>query len=159
MNINEFSNAFDKISKDWMLVSAQKDGKTNTMTASWGGLGFLWGKPVAMIFIRPQRYTKEFIDNSNYLSLSFFTEDYRKMLSFMGSKSGRDVDKIKEQNLHLVEGELAPVFEEAKTTLICKKLYAQDMTKESFVDKDLIPKFYANNDLHTTYIVEIEKVI
>ena len=132
IQVNELSNVFEKISKEWMLVSAKKtDGSMNTMTASWGGLGFLWGKNVAFVFVRPQRFTKEFIDEQDYLSLSFFSEDYRKMLSFMGSKSGRNIDKIKEQNLTVLE-DVAPVFEEAKLTLICKKLYAQEMKKDCF---------------------------
>ena len=72
---------FQMIGKDWMLVTAQKDGKANTMTASWGGLGVMWGKNVAFIVIRPQRYTKEFIDGSDTLSLSFDDESFRKQLS------------------------------------------------------------------------------
>ena len=155
MNINEFSNVFEKIGKEWMLVSASKDGKTNCMTASWGGLGVMWGKNAAFVFIRPQRYTKEFIDSSDYLSLSFFTEDYRKMLSFMGSKSGRDIDKIKEQNLHLIEGNVAPVYSEASVTLICKKMYRQSLNEDSFIDKTCVDKWYPNKDYHDMYVCEI----
>lgn len=159
IQVNELSNVFEKISKEWMLVSAKKtDGSMNTMTASWGGLGFLWGKNVAFVFVRPQRFTKEFIDEQDYLSLSFFSEDYRKMLSFMGSKSGRNIDKIKEQNLTVLE-DVAPVFEEAKLTLICKKLYAQEMEKDCFLDNEIIEKWFPNNDYHTMYVVDILKVL
>ena len=64
-------NPFDKISKQWMLVTAGDKDSSNTMTASWGGVGIMWGKPVATVYIRPQRYTKEFIDKNEYFTLSF----------------------------------------------------------------------------------------
>lgn len=159
MDIKDFSNAFEKIGKQWMLVAAQKDGQANAMTASWGGVGVMWNKNVAFVFVRPQRYTKEFIDSSSYLSLSFFDEDYRPMLNFMGTKSGRDVDKIKHENLTLVEGEKAPLFKQAKTTLICKKLYVQEMKKECFLDQKIVDTFFKAEDFHYMYVVEIEKII
>ena len=80
--IEDFSsNAFTMIGKEWMLISAEKDGKVNTMTASWGGLGILWNEPVAYIFIRPQRYTKEFVDANEKLTLSVLDDSFRKQLS------------------------------------------------------------------------------
>ena len=85
-------NPFQMIGKEWLLVTAEKDGKANTMTASWGGVGVMWGRNVAFIVIRPQRYTKEFIDASDKLSLSVLDEEYRKTLSYLGSVSGRDED-------------------------------------------------------------------
>lgn len=87
---------FEMIGKDWMLVTAGNHNKVNTMTASWGGLGVMWGKDVAFTVIRPQRYTKEFIDREETVSLSFYNENYRKQLSLFGSVSGRDRDKISE---------------------------------------------------------------
>ncbi len=83
-------NPFQMIGKEWLLVAAEKAGKTNAMTASWGGVGIMWGKPVAYVFIRPQRYTKEFIDASDTFSLSVLGEEYRKTLSYFGTVSGRD---------------------------------------------------------------------
>ena len=82
--IDNFSNAFDKIGKQWMLITASDGEKLNAMTASWGGLGVIWGKKVAYIFVRESRYTKEFIDKSDTLSLAFFTEDKKPMLGYMG---------------------------------------------------------------------------
>ena len=73
-------NVFDTIGKKWLLITAECNGKTNTMTASWGGMGVLWGKKVAFIFIRPQRYTKEFVDGQSYLSLSVLPEEFRGSL-------------------------------------------------------------------------------
>ena len=94
-------NPFTLIGKDWLLVTAEKDGRANTMTASWGGLGVLWGKPVAFIFIRPQRYTKEFLEAGDRFSLSILDETHRRTLSYLGSVSGRDEDKIKKSGLTL----------------------------------------------------------
>ena len=98
IDINEIVlNPFKTIGNDWLLISALKDGVTNTMTASWGGIGVIWNKNVVTVYIRPQRYTREFVDNSDYFSLTFF-EGYKKELGILGSKSGRDCDKIKETN-------------------------------------------------------------
>ena len=85
-------NAFNMIGKDWLLISAEKDGKTNTMTASWGGVGIMWNKKVAFLFIRPQRYTKEFVDASDRLSVCVLPNSYRKELQYLGTVSGRDED-------------------------------------------------------------------
>lgn len=152
-------NVFKQIGKDWMLVGATKDGKSNAMTASWGGLGVMWGADVAFVFIRETRYTKEFVDATDKMSLSFFGDDAKEMLSYMGKVSGRDEDKIDKMNFHLVDGYDAPVFEEAKMTFLCKKLYAQEMTAESFTDKEQIDKWYADGNYHTMYVVKIESVI
>ena len=84
ININELQfNPFTKIGKDWMLVTSTDGEKTNSMTASWGGLGVLWDKNVAFIVLRPQRYTKEFVDNNEKFSLCFFDENYKKVLSYL----------------------------------------------------------------------------
>lgn len=152
-------NVFEMIGKDWLLITAEKDGKVNTMTASWGGTGILWNKKVAYIFIRPQRYTKEFIDSSDRLSLCVLPNSYRKELSYLGSVSGRDEDKISNANLNVQKYEDVPYFDEARLTLICKKLYAQDLKEECFIEKDNIDKWYPQKDYHTMYVVEIEKIL
>lgn len=152
-------NPFTMIGKEWLLVTAGDETKANTMTASWGGLGVMWGKDVAFIVIRPQRYTKEFIDGSDHLSLSVLDESYRKTLSYLGTVSGRDEDKIQKSGLTLAYGEAAPYFEEAGTVLICKKLYAQEYDPKCFTDTDLNKKWYPNQDYHTMYICEIEKIL
>ena len=141
IEINEFSeNPFKLIGSDWMLITAKKGDKTNMMTASWGGVGILWNKPVATIYVRPQRYTKEFIDNEEYFSLCVLPEEYRQILNYCGTKSGRDEDKIAETKLTIDESEKAPIFKESRLVLICKKLYAQDLTEQSFIDKSLVEK-------------------
>ncbi len=152
-------STFKTIGKDWLLVTAEKDGKANTMTASWGGLGVMWGKNVAYVVIRPQRYTKEFIDGANTLSLTVFDENYRKMLSYCGSVSGRDEDKIAKSGLTVAHENNTPYFNEAKIALLCKKLYAQEFKPECFIDQESKEKWYPGADYHTMYIVEIEKIL
>ncbi|KHD14647.1 flavin reductase family protein [Clostridium butyricum] len=152
-------NAFEMIGKDWLLITAEKDGKVNTMTASWGGVGVLWNKKVAYIFIRPQRYTKEFVDFSDRLSVCVLPNSYRKELSYLGNVSGKDEDKISNANLKVQKYEDVPYFDEARLTLICRKLYAQDLKEECFIEKDIIDKWYPEKDYHTMYVVEIEKIL
>ena len=152
-------NPFSLIGEDWMLVAASDGTKVNAMTASWGGVGILWGKKVAFVFIRPQRCPKELIDKSEKLSLSFFDDGNRKMLNYMGTVSGRDEDKIAACGLHVEMVNSAPVFQESRMVLICRKLYAQPMEEACFLDHELIEKNYPNRDYHTVYVVEIEKIL
>lgn len=152
-------NPFTKIGKEWMLITAGDEEKHNTMTASWGGLGVMWGKNVVTAYIRPQRYTKEFVDNSERFTISFYNEAYRKALNICGTKSGRDCDKETEAGLtpYYVDGTAA--FEEAELILVCKKQYHQEMRPECFDVKENDEKWYPEKDYHTMYIAEIEKVL
>ncbi|MGN0558420.1 MAG: flavin reductase [Acutalibacteraceae bacterium] len=152
------NNPFDLIGKDWALVTAGDKEKFNTMTVSWGGVGIMWNKPVAFTFIRPQRYTYEFLENGEYFTMSFFDDSYRDVLSFCGSKSGRDYDKPKETGITAVFDDKAPYFSQAKLVLVCKKLYGQFLNEESAVDKSILSS-YKNGDYHKMYISEIEKVL
>ena len=152
-------NPFDLIGTDWMLITAEKEGKVNTMTASWGGVGVIWNKKVAYIFIRPQRYTKEFVDANDYFSLSVLPEDYRVDLTYLGRVSGRDEDKIARTGLEVAYENGVPYFAESKYVLICKKLYAQELKGECFIEKDLDGKNYPTKDYHTMYVAEIEEVL
>jgi len=153
-------NIFELIGEKWMLVTAaKKSGEINTMTASWGGMGIMWGKPVAVCVIRPVRYTYEFIESAEYFTLAFFSEQYRKALNLLGTKSGRDTDKIKESGLtpfELPEFK-AHSFKEAETTLVCKKIYYQDIDPANFIDEEL-DKNYPNKDYHRMYSGEIVRV-
>ncbi|MEE1038238.1 MAG: flavin reductase [Eubacterium sp.] len=161
IKIEELSfNPFTKIAKEWMLITAGDEEKSNTMTASWGGLGIMWGKNVATAYIRPQRYTKEFVDNSDTFTLSFLSEEYRKALSVCGTISGKNVeDKWKDAGLHPYYVDRTTAVEEADLILVCKKLYAQDMLPECFVETECDTKWYPEKDYHTMYIAEIEKVL
>lgn len=152
-------NTFQLIGKDWMLVTAEKDGKVNTMTASWGGFGVMWNKNVVYIVIRPQRYTKEFVDGAETFSLTFFDKGFEKELGYLGSISGRDEDKIGKLNLRVLHSNETPYIENANLVIICKKLYAQEYKSECFIDTELESQNYPNQDFHTLYIAEITKVL
>lgn len=151
-------NPFELKSK-WMLVSAQKDNVANTMTASWGGFGVMWNKEVVFVVIRPQRYTKEFVDAGEEFSLSFFDDSHKKDLSYLGKVSGRDEDKISHTSLTLQVTNTTPYFEEAETIIFAKKLYAQPMGAEYFRDNEVEQHWYPNKDYHILYIAEITKII
>ena len=152
-------NVFSLIGDQWMLITAGTREHCNTMTASWGGLGVLWGKPVATIYIRPQRYTLEFVEREDTFTLCFFGEAYRKELALCGSKSGREVDKIKECGFTVAMAEGAPYFEEADLVLVCKKAYWQDMDPTHFLDGEIDGKWYPQKDYHRIFIGEILEVL
>lgn len=152
-------NTFKMIGSDWMLVSAADGEKFNTMTASWGGMGVLWNKCVAFVFIRPQRYTYEFTEKSDKLTLSFFGGEEREALTLCGRKSGRDCNKVSEAGLTpLWVGDGVPSFEEAKIVLVCRKVYADDIKEEKMIDPSIM-KNYAAKDFHRMYVCEIERVL
>ena len=155
-------NAFDLVSKQWMLITAGTPEKFNTMTASWGGIGWLWNQPVAFVFIRPERYTHEFVEREGRLTLSFYGEKYRDALKLCGSKSGRDVDKVAATGLTPFKLESgAMTFAEARLTLDCRKLFKTPMTDAAFIDKEQLAKWYGANpggSLHDIYIVAIDNV-
>ncbi len=152
-------NAFKLIGKDWTLVTSESDGIVNTMTASWGGMGVMWAKNVAFIVLRPQRYTKELVDSSGRFSLTFYEEEYRKTLNYLGTVSGRNENKIDKSGLSLSFDNGVPYFKEARLAMFCKCLYAQEYTSASFIDEKLIDLWYPKSDFHTMYIAEIEKII
>lgn len=152
-------NFFEAIGKEWMLVTAGNKEKFNTMTASWGGIGWLWNKPVAFVFIRPERYTHEFTEQNDRLTLSFLGEENKKIHAVCGSKSGRDIDKVKATGLIPVFTEQGSVlFEQSRLSLECKKLYTDMIKPEHFLDKDSLAKWYGgtHGGFHEMYIVEIE---
>lgn len=149
-------NPFQAIGSQWMLVTAGTAEKCNTMTASWGGLGIMWGRTVATAYIRPQRYTKEFMDREEYFTLSFLPENRRADLSYCGTVSGRDEDKIAHCGFTVERSACgAPYFAEAELVLVCRKLYRQSMTPDSFLDSSLDSRWYPDKDYHDMYIAEI----
>lgn len=149
-------NVFSLISKDWLLITAGAPERYNAMTASWGGLGHVWSRDVAFVFVRPTRYTYQFMEQYDRFTLSFFTKEYKKALSFCGSKSGRDVDKFAATGL--TASKSAPVYpEEARLVLFCRKLFYSDVVPTGMIDKS-IEDFY-KNDYHRMYIGEIERCL
>lgn len=153
-------NPFEKISKEWMLITAGDEEKSNMMTASWGGVGIMWRKNVVTAYIRPQRYTKEFVDNNEMFTLSFLPEEYRKALNLCGSFSGREVgDKWELSGLHPHYVDKTTAVEEADLVFVCRKLYAQEMKSECFIDTTCDAVCYPDKDYHIMYIAEIVKVL
>ena len=151
-------NPFSAIGDQWMLITAGTPERLNTMTASWGGLGVLWGAPMATCYIRPQRYTKEFVDENGYFTLSFLDGKYRPQLNLCGTKSGRDVDKVKECGFTVAAAAGgAPYFEQAELVLVCRKRMEMPMDPAA-VPEDVKEKSY-HDDFHDIYWGEIVEVL
>lgn len=155
-------NAMQLIGDRWMLVTAGTLGHTqnnkswNTMTASWGGLGYLWNKCVAFVFVRPQRFTYEFTQANNTMTLSFFKETHQKALEFCGAHSGRNFNKEKETGLTpLATDSNSVTFNEAYLVFECKNLYSDMLQERSFLIDDIARKNYPTKDFHRMYVCEI----
>ena len=155
-------NPITEISDGWMLLTAGTEGNYNTMTCSWGHIGAIWGHgrgaATAICYVRPQRYTKEFMDREPLYTLCFFPEGYKKQLGYLGSHSGRDGDKVAAAGLTPIHGDGYTYFAEAKLVLVCRKLYQAPLVEEGFHDKSVQEANYPNRDLHDMYIGEIVKI-
>ena len=151
---NKFNDCFNKFKNDWALLSVGPLDNHNAMTIAWGGLGYLWRKEVAFIFVRPSRYTYQFSENNEYFAVSFFDEEHRNALNYYGTKSGRDVNKDEACNFHPFELNNVTIYEEARSVIICKKIYADDIKPELFLDND-IEKCYPDHSYHKMYVCEI----
>jgi flavin reductase (DIM6/NTAB) family NADH-FMN oxidoreductase RutF len=151
-------NPFHLIDKDWMLITAgnnESHETFNTMTASWGGLGILWHKNVNFCFVRPTRYTYEFMEKHELYTLSFFGEKYREALNICGTLSGKDTDKVTKAGLTPFQPHPGAVaFEQARLVMVCRKLYYQDLDPACFLDPSL-EKNYPQKDYHRMYVGEI----
>ncbi|SBV92455.1 flavin reductase [uncultured Dysgonomonas sp.] len=160
INIKDFSPNPFEIKDKWMLISAAKpDGTVNTMTASWGSFGIMWNKEVVFIVIRPQRFTREFVESSESLSLTFFDDSYKKALAYLGKASGRDEDKITKAGLSVAMDNDVPYFEQAERVIFAKKLFVQRIEEAAFLDEKIIDRWYPEKDFHYLYIAEITKVL
>lgn len=159
IDISDFNENFSSIlSSQWMLITAGNRDSFNTMTASWGGIGYLWNKHVVHIYIRPERYTYEFVEKNDYFTLCFLGEQCRDILSVCGTQSGRNIDKVKQTGLKVALTDLGNIsFEQSRLTIECKKLYSDLLKEEHFVDKDSYMKFYnpKSGTPHKMYIAEI----
>lgn len=154
------NNVVDLLKNRWGLVTAGDENSFNTMTVSWGAIGELWGKDMATVYIRPQRYTEEFLNSNEYFTLSFYPEDMKKSIhGICGSKSGREVDKVKETGLVPCFDENAPYFEQAEIVLLCRKVAKANFEPSQFIDSEMIEKWYEAKDYHYIYYGEIEKVL
>lgn len=147
------------IGKEWALLTAGNKDGYNTMTVSWGQIGELWNKPTTVVYIRPQRYTKEFVDREETFTISVLGEDYRKALNYCGTVSGKGIDKITEAGLtpYFVDGTAG--IQEADMIMVCKKMYHDTIKPECFDETENDTKWYPQKDYHTMYIAEIQKVL
>lgn len=147
-------NIVNLIKNDWMLITAGKAGNFNTMTANWGLMGELWFENMVEVVVRQQRYTKEFIDREGRFTLTFFPADFKKILTVMGTKSGRDIDKMHYAGLdaeELPSGQIT--FKGAKLVVECEVVYSDMLSEANFHDKALYEKCYGKipGGIHTRY--------
>lgn len=152
-------NPFTKFSKEWALLSSGTKKNANTMTIGWGGVGVIWGKNVAYLFVRESRYTKELIDQGDFFSVAFLNEEYREALKYCGVHSGREGDKFKASGLTLATKHSIPYPDEANLVLLCQKMAAVPVTEDTFLMPDIKEKWYKDEDYHTMYIGEIIEVL
>ena len=141
-----------------LLTAGDKNG-CNTMTIGWGQMGRLWNLPVCTVYVRPERYTYSFLESQDCFTLSVLPENEKKIMGLCGSRSGRDIDKIKECGLTVRYGAGdAPFFDEADLVLVCRKMYVQDLDLSGGLS-DAIPPFFVFSDgaaprVYTGLIVE-----
>ncbi len=158
INAKELKENFIRlISEEWSLITAGDESGYNMMTASWGFAGEMWGNDAVMAVVRPQRYTMEFIEKSDYFTLSFYG-DNKAVHKVCGSMSGRDVNKTELTGLTPVFDGNSVYFKQARLVIICKKQYVQPMEEEFFTDRECL-KWYDNRDYHYMIIGKIEKVL
>ena len=156
-------DVFQMFNDRWALVTAGSIEHYNTMTIAWGSLGTIWGpphkgKPIVTVYVSPARYTHEFLEQNEYFTVSFFPEAYRRDLSLLGSRSGRDGDKVAETALSPLPLEHGVDFAQAELTFVCRKLYSHQFEKEQ-VPEDVARWIYTRVPPHTMFIGEIVDVI
>ena len=144
--------------KQWALLTAGDENSFNTMTIGWAQLGTLWGKPVANVYVRDSRYTLGFMDNNDYFTVSFYPEECKNALVTLGSKSGRDMDKMNDSGLTPEFLDNGVTFKEAELTLVCKKMHKQVLDPDA-MPEDVREAYYSDEDWHEMYIGEIVDII
>lgn len=148
-------NIIDEVCNKWMLLSAGTESDFNFMTVNWGMMGELWFKPAVTVYVRHSRHTMNYMESSDTFTLTALKPGHEDALKLAGSKSGRDIDKLKESGLTAAFVDGCPTFEEAAYTIVCKKMYADEMPPENFLDKDVFDKAYTDEDYHKMYIGQI----
>ena len=155
---NFLDTSLNIFQKDWALVTAGTMENYNTMTIGWGGLGTLGRKPGCTVYVKPCRYTHSFMDANDYFTVSFYSDEHRSALSVLGTKSGRDGDKVAEVGFTAVAAGESVTFKEAKTTLLCKKIYRQDMCLDT-MPAEAVEKYYTEEAPHTMFVGEVIDII
>lgn len=156
-------NPFTSLGNSWFLITSGDEKDFNTMTASWGHLGSLWGtganaKYTAIVYVRPQRYTRKYMDNNELFTITVFPPQYKKDLAYLGSHSGKDENKIAKTAVTPIHHDNTTSFKEASLTFVCKKIYQQTIKEENFKDSTIVDKTYPLKDFHDLYVGEIIKV-
>ena len=149
---------FSQFDKTWGLLCAGERDRFNAMTISWGGLGTLWGKSVATVYVKPIRHTWQYLEENEFFTIGFFPEAYRQDLLVLGTLSGRDGDKLARTTLTPVALEGAVAFREAERTLLCRKIYWQDLDR-AHMPRDVVERFYTPEEPHRLYIGEVVAVL
>ena len=153
-------NVFTTVRKDWLILTAGNDETGyNPMTCSWGHFGHVWGKFSSWIYVRPDRYTRKFMDENDVYTLCVFNDSYRESLNYAGTASGRDEDKVEKTGWTPVRENGAQYYEEADLVFICRKIYQTAITEEGFTDHDLWEKMYGKAPMHRGYVGEITKIL
>lgn len=151
------------IDQEWALLTSGNKEKFNTMTISWGGMGTIWNKPVVTVYVKPIRYTYKFMESNEYFTLSFYDKKYKNDLAILGSKSGKETDKISLTNLTPQFLDNMVSFQEAKVTLLCKKIYFQDLDinhiNTNSIPQSEVDRFYGTESPHRMYIGEVIDII
>ena len=149
---------FKDFAQDWAILTAGEKSNFNSMTIGWGGMGTLWQKSVVTVYVKPIRYTHEFMEKYDYFSVSFYSKEFRKALGIMGSTSGRDTDKVKASGLTPVYANNTVSYKEAKTTIYLKKIYSQEMNEKT-MPQEVIDTYYETEAPHTIFIGEVVEIV
>ena len=161
-DLKEFDiNAFKDFEESFAIVTAgNRTTGPNGMTVSWGGFGRIWEKFVCFVFVRKSRYTHEFMEKTDSVSISFLSDNYKKEKIFFGRNSGRDCDKFKETGLHAgFDPDLNMyIISEARRVLKCKKIYSIDLEFND-LPEEIKKMNYKDGDIHTMYICEVKEYL
>jgi flavin reductase (DIM6/NTAB) family NADH-FMN oxidoreductase RutF len=158
VSVGSLPDPFTLIHHRQLLITVANGTAANAMTASWGGLGVLWNKPVSAIFVRPQRYTYTLLEQAEAYSLAVLPSDNRAPLTYCGTHSGRDGDKLSAAALSVFYHEGTPCIEQAEFVIVCRKLHAVSFAPDQFTERSLL-SYYTANDFHRQYIGEITAVL
>ena len=153
-------NPIHMFADDWPLLTAgNEENGYNTMTISWGHIGAIWNAPTMIVYVRPQRYTKAFMDNNALFTVSVLPTEYKEALTYLGTTSGRNEDKISKVGLTPIYAEDTTYFEEATMVFVCRTLYQAQIKEDRFLDQAVRDLMYPEKDFHDMYIGEIIEIL
>lgn len=148
------NDMYDLFNKKWALVASGQLNDFNVMTVSWGSLGTLWSRDIVTVYIKPCRYTHQFMEKNVYFTVSFYDEEYRRDLALLGRLSGRDGDKVAKTKLQPIACGDSVTFSQARVTILCRKIYQHDFQREG-IPEEVIERYYQTEEPHTMYIGEV----